>query len=459
MNFSDIFQGDGNDSLEPSDNSSSSDISDDESFDTEDEAFPDVTPVNLFPVTDQNPNSGEPLIFEVDSENESSSSLPLCLIFNARSAYNKSDNLNELLNQICPDLCLISETFERQKKRLQSIIKGQVYKNISYYRKNRAPGGGCAIIYNENRFEVQDLEIPAPAEIENVWALVTPKQAGVGLGSMNVKRIAVASYYISPKSRHKQETIEHIIHTIHTLRARFDNEVNFLICGDFNRVDTTDILDSYGALHSILSVPTRKSATLEVVLTDLHTLFHPPNTLPPLEVDTDKQGHDSDHNIVVFAPKMNKNYHKTLNKKTIKTRPLPESQILKFEHDLAMYPWDEEFKNVSVDGQVEIFHFFLRNKLEEYFPEKITKMSGLDKKWMGPHLKQINRAMKREFYKNRRSQKYKKLKTKFKRLKRKSLKTFYSDFVSNLKRTDPGNGMRWRKKLELMSLKVEKISR
>ena len=57
---------------------------------------------------------------------------------------------------------------------------------------------------------------------------------------------------------------------------------------------------------------------------------------------------------------------------------------------------------------------------------------------MNPHLKQIHRAMKREFFKNRKSQKYKQLKSKFKKMKRKNLKTVYKDFVSNLKVTDPG---------------------
>ena len=128
-----------------------------------------------------------------------------------------------MLSQICPDFCLISETFERKNRRIESILKAPTYKNLSYYRIDRAPGGGCAIIYNENRFRVESLDIPAHPEIENTWALATPIQAGL---CANVKRIAVASYYISPRSKHKQETIEHIIHTIHTLRAQFSNEIH-----------------------------------------------------------------------------------------------------------------------------------------------------------------------------------------------------------------------------------------
>ena len=164
---------------------------------------------------------------------------------------------------------------------------------------------------------------------------------------MKVKRIAVGSYYVSPRSRHKQEVIDHIISTIHSLRAKYANEVHFLVGGDFNRLEITDILDSYGGLKQIISVPTRKSATLEIILTDLHTLFHPPTTLPPLQVDSDKLGKDGDHDVVVLAPVSNVEYRLERNKKTIITRPLPDSQVEKFEKAIIHNNWDELFPPLS----------------------------------------------------------------------------------------------------------------
>jgi hypothetical protein len=59
---------------------------------------------------------------------------------------------------------------------------------------------------------------------------------------------------------------------------------------------------------------------------------------------------------------------------------------------------------------------------------------------MSPQLKQLHRSMQREFYRHRKSSKYKKLKSKFKKLKKKTIRSFYSNFVSDLKVTDPG---RW----------------
>ena len=400
---------------------------------------------NLFPPNGQLQAPNQPIILDIHPNQEPSSNLPLCLLINARSVYNKEKNLCEMLREIGPDFSIITETFEREKKQLSDVIKSREFQYFSYFRKNRSPGGGCAIVYNQNRFSVTSLEMTVKQEIETCWALVVPKSEGIN--TKRVKRIAVGAYYISPRSKFKQEVIEHIIDTIHLLRARYNNDVNFIIAGDFNRVDTSDVLDSYGALQSIVSVPTRKSATLEVILTDLHTMYHPPTTLPPLQVDEDRQGKDGDHNIVVFAPRSNEQYRVDRNKRTIITRPLPESNIIKFEQSIMLFPWEDQFENKSIDQKVQIFHDCLRGNLDKYFPEKKTKMSSLDKDWMSPQLKQLHRSLQREYYKHRRSERYKILKAKFKRLKRKSVKNTFSNFVTDLKLTNPGKWYSMAKKI------------
>ena len=271
-------------SLDSDSSTDSSDgSSDDTDYDTEDEAFSEPIAANLAPVPGQIVSPGQPITLDVCDNEVSQSNLPLCILFNARSVYNKVDNLTQMLNQIGPDFCIISETFERQKKQLKDLLEGQHLKYISHFRKNRAAGGGSAIVYNENRFFVSNLEIPAQEEIECCWALFVPK---VKHNTMKVKRIAVGAYYVSPKSRHKQATIDHIIDTIHSLQAKYANDVNFLIGGNVNHMKLGDILDSYGGLRQIITVPTRKSATLEIILSDMPTLFHPPTTLPPLQVDS-----------------------------------------------------------------------------------------------------------------------------------------------------------------------------
>ena len=64
-------------------------------------------------------------------------------------------------------------------------------------------------------------------------------------------------------------------------------------------------------------------------------------------------------------------------------------------------------------------------------------VSSLDKKWMNPQLKTLLRKTKREFYKKRKSPKWRKLKKKYTILKRKTVQNFYSYFVCELKTSHP----------------------
>ena len=419
---------------------------DDSQYDTDDEPEPGPRQPNLFPIPGQNVSPGVPLQFDVDLDDDIPSCLPLCLMMNARSVYNKSDNLKEMLNRISPSFVLISETWERERQKLETVLNSRMFKTFSYYRKNKSPGGGCAIVCNttENQFDFRDADIDVPENVEAVWAICTPVSADQ---QMKVKRIAIGSIYVSPRSKHKSDIIDHIIDSIHLLRAKYNNEINFCIGGDFNHLDVNEILECYGGLRQIISVPTRKSATLEIMLTDMHTLYHPPTTIPPLQVDTGKKGKDSDYEVVIFAPISNIQYKVHRKKKTIRSRPIPDSQVLKFENEVAKFQWDEELENLSVDEQTEVFHNFLQSNLEKLFPEKSVKISYLDQAWMSPELKNLHRRMQREFYRKRKSKKYKSLKSKFKKLKRKSVKKFHSEFISELKTSNPGKWYQLAKKI------------
>ena len=413
-------------SLDSEDDPSSTETEEDSDSDS-DEVDSDPSPVILEPVSFQANVPGQPAQFDVKSGKHSySSSLPLCMMLNARSVYNKVDRLKTMLREICPEITIVSETWERKRINLNTLLDSDQFKSISYARPKR-PGGGCAIIYNDARFEVTELKMDIPDGVEAAYALLVPRNKDK---SVRVKQIVVGSFYTSPNSRHKSATIEHIIESIHLLRAKFDNEVNFILGGDFNRLPISEIMDAYGALNQLVSVPTRLGATLEIILTDLHSLYHPPTTLPPLEVDQDKDGADSDHNIVIMAPLSNGNYELKRKKKTIVTRPLPTSNFAKFEAALQSHSWVEVIETEDVDQKVQNLHGFIRKK-----------------KWMTPELKQLHRRVQREFFKSRQSAKWRKLKKSFKKLKKKSVRSFHTKFVNEMKISDPGKWYRLAKKI------------
>ena len=78
-----------------------------------------------------------------------------------------------MLYQVGPDIAIVSETWERKRISLDNLLNSTQFKSISYCRpkvNNRQPGGGCSIIYNENRFSVEELDIAVPENIEAAWA-------------------------------------------------------------------------------------------------------------------------------------------------------------------------------------------------------------------------------------------------------------------------------------------------
>ena len=102
-----IVQIDGNasditdDTIVVSDDDSDDPSALDTTYDTEDEIDCEPIPANLSPIPGQDTQHGHPLVFDTNLNTDAQSSfLPLCLIMNARSVYNKANHLREMLNQI-----------------------------------------------------------------------------------------------------------------------------------------------------------------------------------------------------------------------------------------------------------------------------------------------------------------------------------------------------------------------
>ena len=161
--ISNIVQVDGNDN-EDNLSSSDDDVSDIDGsmteYETEDEIEPDATPIELSPKS--KPNNRKLRVLKA-------SSLPLVTLMNARSVYNKADNFKQFMNELGIEVGIISETWEREDLSLEDLLKMNNYQIHSYKRPKvkarKQPGGGSAIVYNEQRFKVQKLDV----FVKRVW--------------------------------------------------------------------------------------------------------------------------------------------------------------------------------------------------------------------------------------------------------------------------------------------------
>ena len=213
---------------------------------------------------------------------------------------------------ILSDIMILSEHWGRRRP-FSVALKSEHYKVIESSRgirgipgrgRNGKPtisvtGGGVALLYNEENFYIEEAGIEAPEGVEAVWATLTPKNNERGA----VKKILVCGIYIAPRSQYKQAAIDHIIETMYCVQAQYESQVRFIISGDFKKVCIDVILESNGALHKMCNLATRNESALELVITDMATLFHPPTTLKPLNQDEKTSGKPRDHNVIIVAPR------------------------------------------------------------------------------------------------------------------------------------------------------------
>ena len=231
------------------------------------------------------------------------------------------------------------------------------------------------------------------------------------------------------------------------VQSQHEFQVRFLVSGDFNKVNIENVLESNGALHQVCSVPTRKSSILELVITDMATIFYQPTTLDPFNQDKNSKGKPSDHNVIIVAPRTDISFKKERHKKRIHLRPQPKSKVADFMHEIGTTNWEEVFLVQDPHEKAYNFHSTLVTTLNKHLKVKSVNMTSLDKQWFTPTLKIMYNEMQKEYFQNRKSPRWRVLKRKFKSSKRKASKEFYSNFVNELKSTNPGQYHRTAKKL------------
>jgi hypothetical protein len=197
----DMCQLNGNESIGESDQDSVM------NYDSEDEVDSAATQAVLVPAPRL---AGQPFTLIVDDTEEvaAPSSLPLTMVANLRSAYNKVKNMKRNLYTLGLDIMIVSETWERPRLDLNKLLDSPNYVALSYCRGRETPatrvdgrhagkmypgktGGGAAIIFNPDRFEASDTDIGVPLGVKAKWCVFSPRRLDHQL--QRVKRICVGA--------------------------------------------------------------------------------------------------------------------------------------------------------------------------------------------------------------------------------------------------------------------------
>ena len=132
-------------------------------------------------------------------------------------------------------------------------------------------------------------------------------------------------------------------------------------------------------------------------------------------MDEQKKGKDSDHGVLIWAPKASTRFKIKREKTKIKTRPLPQSKVNEFCFEFTRHKWEEVLATEDTNEKVDNFHTYIRGMVDKHFPEKEVVISNLDKEWMTPSLKVLLRRVQKELYRNGKTAKFKSLKRSFRK--------------------------------------------
>ena len=178
----------------------------------------------------------------------------------------------------------------------------------------------------------------------------------------------------------------------------------------FIAMDLSPILQLSQNFKQVVDVPIRLNppATLDTIITDLSELYNPPVTKPPINSDI-IGGKPSDHLIVLFQPLCKLSIPEPRQYKTVQFRPLLESGLATYGAWLREHDWSSLYYSNDINFKAEYLQNILLKKYLEIFPLKCFKTSDEDQPWFTDKLKALDRCRKREFKKNQKSQKWKKI--------------------------------------------------
>ena len=319
----------------------------------------------------------------------SASQLPVVVNLNPRSIYKKRNEFKIMMEQLDVDCCAISESWDKGDNILEKMIKMDGYQVIKNVVQRSGKGGKPVLVIKKEKYFIKELcptVITVPPTVEATWALLTPKIQT----NPEVKCIAVASIYYAKRTKRK-DFIDHICEAYNVLLSKYGQGLQFLIMGDFNRLNIKPILELSPSLFQVVNIPTRLNpeATLDKIITTLSKFYLPPYSLSPLDNDVEGNGKPSDHLIIVMKPISQSDVPKP-KQKVITFRPLPESGMLLYKQWLQTEMWQELYQLDTAHQKAEILHTTLVQKLDLFLPMKTIEIRHDDCPWVTSEIKQLD---------------------------------------------------------------------
>ena len=208
---------------------------------------------------------------------------------------------------------------------------------------------------------------------------------------------------------------------------------------DKNELRLDNILALNPSLKQTVDQPTRLNPPqiLDVIITNLSKYYNIPTVEPPLDVDDDKVGSASDHQMVVMTPLNNFQNKKGRAKKTIEFRPLTDNGFEAMGSELDTFDWNVIENIESANEKMEFFQTSLYQMFDSCFPRKRRTFFSETQPFFTEKLEKLKRRKTREYTENRKSKKYMDLQGIYRKELKIAKRAYYRKRVQALRLSNP----------------------
>jgi len=292
------------------------------------------------------------------------------------------------------------------------------------YRRDRQGqrGGGVATFIS--------LDIPARRllnlecnELEVMWIQLRPHWL-----PRSVPVLFLGVLYHPPRRNNKEginELTNYLISTTDYIRSHHPH-AGLLLCGDFNGLPLRQLLAAHPVLKQIVKQPTRGSATLDIILTNLAHHYCEPRIIPPIG--------NSDHACVLLQPCV-PGVRQTSVK--VSRRLISCSRKRDFAVALAMLDWSVVFESASVEEKVARFYSIVMSLVDSHFPVKTKTVQTNDPSWITSRVKRAIASRQAEFQRHGKSTLWRRLRNKAQTAVRQAKNWHYRNHIQNLQSENP----------------------
>ena len=352
-------------------------------------------------------------------------------LINARSLKPKLDSLKITLNELCADVCLITETWFQNTPVINSAVQDFTqktdYEILRHDRKTGRRGGGVAVCFNRHKINFTKAKIP-PTKHE--------VYAAVGRRTGQRRKVVVLVVYVPPyyNADQNRSLMSYTNDALLAIKAKYDDPA-ILMGGDFNRRDFRLATSEHQDMKQVSLGATRGTAALDIIATNINESIIDNGTT---EAIWNECGTRTDHLTAYASFRMPRVPTYKIEKYSY--RHLSEEAHLKFGKWLETIDWQPVLGTDSANEATAALHSIFEQGLETAYEYKTRKKKTSEPEWMTDWLRQDIEDRRKVFKTDqKRSPRWKILKKKTAAAVKKRKKKLNDNILSKFENeTNPG---------------------